>query len=119
MKGISLAIETIIILILAVTVLSVLLFFFRENVNPAQDTVKYMQMQTNACSGYVSYNPRCVNEELLDNTARTELDSTEIKARIGEACKALNKIRGNYPACSGGSGDMTCIRQCCKTFCPL
>ena len=68
MKGVSLAIETIIILILAVSVLTVLLFFLRSQVGPAQDTATLLREQTSACSAYVGADPACT--DATDATAK-------------------------------------------------
>ncbi len=111
MKGISLAIETIIVVILAVTVLTVLLYFFRSTQGPVEDTLKLIQKQTNACSAYTSFDSRCSDISKVQNQ--------DVLKNIADACKGLNRQRGDYPACAGQStADIQCVKQCCKTFCP-
>jgi len=117
MKGVSLAIETIIVIILAVSVLTVMLFFFRSNFTPAETIVQLIAKQNNACSGYVFYDYDCdgtANSPLTGN-ANTEFEN--IKTRIAEACDGLNKQRGDYPSCAGASTGNACIKECCRSFC--
>ena len=109
MKGVSLAIETIIILILAVSVLTVLLFFLRSQVGPAQDTATLLREQTSACSAYVGADPACT-----DATDATQ----ESRTKLATACKGLYRQGGSYSACSGGSPTPECIKACCRSFCP-
>jgi hypothetical protein len=112
MKGVSLAIETIIVIILAVSVLTVMLFFFRSNYTPAETIVQLITKQNNACSGYVFYDYDCDGES---NTRQTIPAS--ILQDIAKACDGLNNQRGDYPSCAGASTDNACVKECCRSFC--
>ncbi|MFC2143446.1 hypothetical protein ACFLQN_03535 [Candidatus Aenigmatarchaeota archaeon] len=122
MKGISLAIETIIVVILAVTVLTVMLFFFRSQTSPAQETLELINRQTSGCSGYIFYDYRCNNN--IDTELRADLLESGILEKIAKSCAGLYIKEGSYPRCAGkatvspaNSDDLQCIQQCCRTFC--
>lgn len=116
MRGITLAIETIIVVILAVSVLTILLFFFRSNYSDAETTVALINKQSTGCTGYIFYDPECDAQDI-----RNGLD-TEILDKIATACSGLNKIRGDYASCAGKTtlslpGDAACVQDCCRNFC--
>ena len=106
MKGVSLSIETIVILILAVIVLAAMLIFFSGTTNPATDTLRATRIQTESCGAYVRKDPDCTDIGINDVPP-------DVKQHIADACKTLE----GYPECDTGSQDINCIRSCCKTFC--
>lgn len=118
MKGVSLAIETIIVIILAVTVLTVLLYFFRSTQGPAEDAIKLLRLQTNACSAYVFYDERCTGN-IIDETLRNQLSNSQILQNIASACSGLSRQHGgDYPGCANqNTASPQCIKECCRTFC--
>ena len=113
MKGISIAIETIIYLILAITVLSVLLFFFLSQAGPSQDQFKLEADRNRFCGSYVSKDLTCAGK---DGAPLTDVQSG-IVTKIRSTCEELNR-RFNFNYCKGdNTGDLKCIRDCCLT-CP-
>lgn len=113
MKGISMAIETIVYLILAITVLSVLLFFFLSQAGPSQDQFKLEADRNRYCSSYVSKDLACAGK---GGSPVTDVQS-DIVNKIKTTCLELNR-RFNFNYCQGDkAGDLECIRDCCIT-CP-
>ncbi|MEM7819406.1 MAG: hypothetical protein QXD48_01090 [Candidatus Aenigmatarchaeota archaeon] len=108
MKGISLAIETIIFIILGVTVLTVLLFFFTSLGGPTQNEVENQFERNQFCGRYANYDPKCENVDKIIDAKQKE----EILKGIGEACKAL-KVEG----CTSIPPSIECIKNCC-IHCP-
>ena len=107
MKGVSLSIETIVILILAVIVLAAMLVFFSGTTNPAADTLRATRMQTESCAAYVRKDPDCTDIGINDVPP-------DVKQKIAEACNILqgyDECRGQPPT------NIACVRSCCKTFC--
>jgi hypothetical protein len=113
MKGISIAIETVVYMILAVTVLSVALFFFLSQAGPSQDLYTLESKRDRYCMAYVSMDYGCAgkNGKVVDGT------SPEVLKNIGSACLEMTrKFSYSYDAC-GESATLQCIQQCCIT-CP-
>jgi len=108
MKGVSLSIETIVILILAVIVLSAMLIFLSGTTNPAAETLRATRIQTESCAAYVRNDPDCTGFRINDV-------SPDVKQNIAEACNILQ----GYNECksSGDVANIACVRSCCKTFC--
>lgn len=104
MKAVGLAIETIIVLILAVTVLSVLLYFFNYFYNPSQTKLDLMNKQKDLCVQYVRIDKTC--EEMIDSS-----ELADIVDKIRDVCSKLD-----YGECKAGS-DVECVKACCKMFC--
>jgi hypothetical protein len=104
-KGISLATDTIIYIILAVLVLTVLLFFFTKNAGEADRTVDAQMDRNRYCSEYIQIDRQCDGKAELDNENALQT----IKPKISAACGEL-KIQG----CPG---DLKCIQNCC-IVCP-
>jgi|GEM_PF-2217004 len=110
-KGVAIAIETVIFIILAVVVLTVLLLFFNTQAGTAQDKFKREAERTEFCRQYVQYDPACGNRDEVTGPNR----ATILKG-INEACGGLN-----VPNCQRGSeqeASPECIRNCCSIFCP-
>lgn len=116
MKGSSLSIETIVIMILAVIVLGAILLFFFSTVNPSVENIKAQQTITTVCGEIASYD--CDYGDFLFgrgpdpdiNRASAQLEKA---GRLNHACKVLDT-----PRCSGtGDPGDECIRVCCQTFC--
>lgn len=111
MKGVSIAIETIVYLILAITVLSVLLFFFLTQAGPAQDQYKLEAERNRWCGSYVTKDLLCSGQ----NNGPHPGVSVEVVRKIKEACTELSRRFGYaYTECIGGD-NLRCIQQCCLT----
>lgn len=118
MKGISLAIETIIFIILGVTVLTVLLFFFTSFGGQSQHEFELQQQRHQWCGTYSKYNPTCergVHDKYFPSST-SDTAKKEILEMIGQACKGLN-----VPGCTGlgidNKASFECIQSCCL-HCP-
>ncbi len=113
MKGISIAIETIIYLILGITVLSVLLFFFLSQAGPAQDQYTLEAKRNSLCGTYTSRDFSCVGK------SNNPVDTVDPKVPddIVNTCYELNRRFGFAYKCSSGSSKLQCIQSCCLT-CP-
>ncbi|MBI4170133.1 MAG: hypothetical protein HY514_00420 [Candidatus Aenigmarchaeota archaeon] len=115
MKGVSLAIETIIFIILAVTVLSVLLLFLTGTGGPAQDRVALESNRNIICGDYVRAVPLCDN----DGSGSKIKDLNKLK----DICIKLGAAnpQGKTPAAKdpcGQSGQVEeCYAACCRLFC--
>ena len=106
MKGISMAIETIVAIIIAVVVLSLLLAWLQTGTGPGRDITKYLQDKSNGCLAYRAHD--CKTDFIAPGTLST-------------ACRELAKAGyiqtgGGAPGCISGGSD--CIPQCCKDICP-
>ena len=95
-KGISLSIETTIVIILAIIVLVVLLGFLFNVVPPAQIQLQAQATVTRLCGNYIREHPKC-------NVA-------DVDQELADACKILG-----HKACS--SLGEACITACCRDFC--
>ncbi len=113
MKGISIAIETVVYLILAVTVLSVALFFFLSQAGPAQDQYTLEAKRDRYCMTYVSMDFSCAGGKDGRPVAGANAD---LLKNIGDACSEM-KRRFGFPYECNGPADLKCIQQCCIT-CP-
>ncbi|MEK6888297.1 MAG: hypothetical protein AABX14_05115 [Candidatus Aenigmatarchaeota archaeon] len=111
MKGISMAIETIIYLILAILVLSVLLLFFLSQATPPQDQFALEAKRNSACGAYTIRDFRCAGKD------NNPFPSGDIPTKIQTACQELTRrFNGGYDDCESGPS-LKCIQQCCMT-CP-
>jgi len=121
MKGVSLALETIIVLILAVSVLSVSMWFLYSNVGPGQARSDLEREKALYCGSYSNTDPKCEGD--ISGSNRVPKHSGALK-NIRDTCSKLHdKNWGFYPACEKGleTNDpkmLTCIRQCCNMYCP-
>lgn len=115
MKGISIAIETIIYLILGVTVLSIALFFFLTQAGPAQDQIKLETDRNNYCGSYVSIDFTCSGGTGPGGVKPGV--TTDLLTKLGKACGDLKRAAGFAFNCDGSAATIECIRTCCIT-CP-
>ena len=110
MKGISIAIETIVYLILAITVLSVLLLFFLTQAGPAQDQYTLEAKRDRFCGAYATKDFACVGK----NNQPADVQP-EVLNGIQSACNELTRrFNAGYSECQG-SATLRCIQQCCLT----
>lgn len=103
MKGISIAIETVIYIILAVLVLTILLFFFTSQSGPAQQEISLQRERNELCGRIATAEPKC--EDL------TGVNGNELSRLKTDICTTALKL------CTGGEDDKVCIKKCC-IFCP-
>ncbi|MFH0832108.1 MAG: hypothetical protein V1900_00070 [Candidatus Aenigmatarchaeota archaeon] len=99
MKGISLPIETVVILMLAGIVLVALLLFFMP-VFKQTDIVKLEQERAIKCHEYVQTDKDCNNPSGANDDTKKSLENV---------CKGLK-------LCS--SLDRECLLRCCEGYCP-
>ena len=97
-KGISLPLETVVLLILSAIVLGSLLSFFLGAFTPAQTGTELLRKQTTICQGIASAG-------CLDAPVATQ-------QKINEVCG-----RPETPSCSGSPDTQECVRTCCRIFC--
>ena len=116
MKGVSLAIETIIYLILAILVLTVLLTFFLTQAGPAQDQYTLEAKPNSLCGAYVSRDFACTGSAGSPKTGEGGVAPKTVED-IGKTCSELNRRFGFAYCCSGGPANLKCIQSCCIT-CP-
>ena len=105
MKGISLPINTMVIIIMAFLVLAVLLFFFTSTSTPALEIVQLKQEQSTLCFSYKQANPDC------DTEGDSKVSNTELRNSIADTCNKLNQHEKNYPSCTSASTQ--CMLECC------
>lgn len=105
MKGISIAMETIVYVILAVMVLSVLLFFFTSMGGQSQNEVQMRSKAIQACGIYTTYDTKCESTSKLPTNIQNR---EQILKDIGEACKFLR-----YDQCNADTATIECIKNCC------
>ena len=101
-KGISLAINQLILLIIAVVVLLVALGIVAGQF-PIINEIKLKQQKVSLCNAYTKGDPEC------EDVGQVEDDIVE---KLGEVCQQLK-----YPGCSG-SLSVDCVRKCCDFACP-
>lgn len=108
MKGISLAVESIVIFIIAAAVLAILLYFFMTTANPSINIIQLKGEQTKWCNSYTTNDPNCDESGFVDVTIQDEL---------ANVCERLNTVEGGFDQCTGVF-NIDCVKQCCKSFCP-
>ena len=122
MKGISLALETIIVLILAITVLTVLSFFFTKQFGQGQTTIELLNGQREACSAYVRQNSKCTSEthRSVDTSNKDNVlgKLTYYCGRLEGHTDCPNKCRDADPAKCKDKASYNCVIQCCSLYCP-
>ncbi len=104
-KGMSLTIETMIVIILAVLVLAVLVFFFMNFFGGGESEVARQVKQKDNCLAYARTNPKC------SNTLNSRVSST-VKTALEDVCKKMS-----FPECENPPLNIPCVRQCCKEYC--
>jgi hypothetical protein len=107
LKGMSLPLETVVLLILAAVVLAALLGFFLGTFTPAQSKIDILKKQSSLCQQIFSADPACDASKpgvaALANKLKSEVCG---KPTDGPICS------------SKGSSDPYCIKGCCSIFCP-
>lgn len=112
MKGISIAIETIVYLILAVAVLSVLLPFFLMNATPGITQIELERQKNEYCTGYATNDPTCTGK----NGNPVDTVKQDVINNIRTTCLELNRHFSFSYKCDGDM--LTCIKNCCNIACP-
>ena len=107
MKGISLPLETVVLLILAAIVLAALLGFFLGVFTPGKSEADLVRRQLEMCQQIASKDRTC-------NPANPEV------AELIGTMKKENVCRPDRAACrfDQKDGDKSCINNCCQAFCP-
>ena len=103
MKGMAIAFETIIYLILAVMVLTVLLFFFTSQASPAQNEFQLLSDQREGCVAYAQQLPSCGSEVF------------PLASKLRKACDGLKQ----FNSCKAGIADDVCFKECCRSYCRI
>jgi len=113
MKGIAIAVETIVYLILAVTVMTVALMFFLSQGGKAQTDFEIEAARSSACASYQYYDPQCTNTDSAKIPKQIQKD-------LNTACAKYSERRNLELRCVSGAetiGDIKCVQQCCLA-CP-
>ena len=97
MKGISLPINTVIIIALAVVVLVALFLFFTGGFVPPKDDVLFRTEQTQLCTQHANDDPGCT-------------DGTSMDSRLVTVCSQLG-----FSSCTSASD--ACLQSCCRSVC--
>ena len=109
MKGVSLSIETVILVILAAIVVAVLLAFLMGVINPADSEIKLLQKQNEACSGIAQIDPRCH----FANPTIAGIVNDKLLSGNNPPCNS------ERPNCNPGTLNNieSCIQTCCRLYC--
>jgi hypothetical protein len=111
MKGMSLPLETVVLLILATIVLAALLGFFLGAFTPSQSEADMVRQQLNVC------------QEIARRGCYTTDATTYASGSLTAATTGAKAIcNSDRPACSPIGSQTTpiknCIKSCCSVFCP-
>ncbi len=101
-KGISLPVNMVIILIIAVIVLGVSLAFLLKVGSPGMDEAANRQLANKLCTQYVGKDPTCSDTSKADS---------ELLEKLAATCAKLN-----YTECLD-IADVSCVKKCCSLFC--
>lgn len=107
-KGIAIATDTIVYIILAVIVLTVLLYFLTRYGGEGESRARLELDRGTQCGILTQYDRDC--DEKVDIQGE-DAKYNDAQTKLAEICKKLN-----VPKCSG-SKDFACFRNCCLT-CP-
>ncbi|MFH1421079.1 MAG: hypothetical protein ABIG30_03925 [Candidatus Aenigmatarchaeota archaeon] len=118
MKALSLSIETVIVLIIAVIILGILTYFIMNMAKPGLDKMKWQQDASLACGRYIKFDETCT-----DVPSPSDCTANEQNALKLDACAAINILKDvcnklEYSSCTGGTPSVNCIKQCCSVVCP-
>jgi len=108
MKGIAIAVETIVYLILAVTVMTVALMFFLSQGGKAQTDFEIEAARNSACAAYQYFDPGCTSPSSA---------TPDVKKAVSDACKKYSDRRGIGLVECNNPDDVTCVQRCCLA-CP-
>ena len=115
MKGIALAMETMVYIILAVLVLAILLYFLTTNAAPLQNQAQLEEKRAKYCSMYVQHNSDCNNPGGVTQLG-TDAGKTVVKDDLLKTCDKIG-----ISSCSVSASDRDqakCIQTCCYV-CPV
>ncbi|MBI3190711.1 hypothetical protein HYZ41_03330 [archaeon] len=107
MKGVSIALETVVYIILAVIVLTVLLYFLTSQAGPAQVSVNDERTRTTLCGKYVYYDYSCTDSSKVEK----DVPNPTILNELTVICKKLESACNTFE-------QQKCIQRCCRLFCP-
>ncbi len=108
MKGISLSLETVILLILMAIVLAALLGFFLGTFNPAKGKFDVLKQRDSLCLQYVSIDPKCDISAIQGSETKDRAQKIIDKL----SSEVLGKPSGE-PVCTGDA-----LKDCCVSWCP-
>jgi hypothetical protein len=115
MKAMSLAIETIIVLVLAITVMGILLLFLNANIGPADSRLRWEREKNDACAKYSQYTAGDGKE------ACSQDQINYVRNKNSDLINELTKLCLNKqfkPIGCKDSLDENCLRECCNIQCP-
>src|SRR3989338_514541 len=124
MKGISLSMETVVLLILMVIVLGALLAFFTSVFNPSQNKIEMLRNKESTCLKYVSVDPGCNNAKSIAEEKEPFNAGKYIEAKSAMetiSTTICNKPTGD-PVCGAGitnpkDSRVSCLLSCCSIQC--
>ena len=106
LKGMSLATDTIVYLVLAVLVLTVLLFFFTKNSGEGVDATQLQLDRGRYCSTYIQFDMDCDGSIGTDEGPSNKVFTDE-QEKLTKICPKIN------PAACTGQLTNTCLQSCC------
>jgi hypothetical protein len=111
MKGIAIAMETIVYIILAVLVLGILIYFLTSQAGPVQNLADNTQKASAYCSLYIQLDSKCTSTTITSNQVIGTYAGNQVTTgKLIEVCGKLGTL-------DCGSNDLKCIQRCC-TVCP-
>ena len=125
MKGISLSMETVVLLILMVIVLGALLAFFTSVFNPSQNKIEMLRNKESTCLKYVSVDTGCNHAKEIAEAKNEPYNAgkyIEAKSAMETISTTIcNKPTGD-PVCGAGITDtknsrVECLLSCCSIQC--
>lgn len=123
-KGMSLALETIIVLILALTVFTALTFFFNLQFGRGQTTIDLLNGQREWCGAYVRQDSKCTTTGY--SAMKTSKEGQDTLRRLAFYCGKIegysncisNLCSGTDPAKCDKEASEKCVFDCCTLYCP-
>jgi hypothetical protein len=100
MKGISIAMESIVYIILAVLVLTVLLYFFTSQAGPAEDRFNLEQKRSSLCGQY----------------SRQDISCSDISRVAAPVVDELVEVCGRLKEKDCPNNRQKCVQSCCGGF---
>ncbi len=124
-KGMSLALETIIILILALSVFTALTFFFNLEFGRGKTTIDLLNGQNQWCGAYARQDSKCTQTGY--DAMRTSKEGQETLKMLTYYCTRLQgypncavqpKCQNNDPSKCDKQALKECVFECCTAVCP-
>lgn len=126
-KGMSLAIETIIILIIALTVFTALTYFFNLEFGKGKTTIDLLSGQNQWCGAYARQDSKCTTAGY--NAMKTSKEGQETLKMLTYYCTRLQgypncadftqgKCQNNDPSKCDKIAIEKCVFECCTVVCP-